>query len=69
LQNRSAVFIFKPDPGFEIVIAIIITIEKPIRINQDPVFILPPDRDFSGKMKKKNTFRVRAILQNTFASE
>jgi hypothetical protein len=48
-QNRSAIFMYKSDPDFEIVIPIPFAIGKPIGIDQDPIFILQPDRDFSGK--------------------
>jgi len=37
-RNRIPVFIFQPDFDFGIPIAITIAIEKPIRINHDPVF-------------------------------
>jgi len=41
----------KPDPDFEMVIAITIAIEKPIRINQDPIFISQPGFVFSISIK------------------
>jgi len=47
-QNRSAIFILQSDPDFQILIAITIPIKKPIRINQDPVFVSRSDREFSG---------------------
>jgi len=37
-ERADAIFIFKSDPDFEIAIAITIPIEKPIRINRDPIF-------------------------------
>jgi len=46
-----------------------IAIEHPIRIDQDLIFILQPDRDFSGKIKKRYHFGYPQPFQNTLASE
>jgi len=37
--NRSPVFILKPDPDFQIAIAIMIAIKNRIRIDRDPIFV------------------------------
>jgi hypothetical protein len=46
MGKSSAIFVSRPDPDFAMVIAAMFAIEKPIRIDRDPVFIFKPDPDF-----------------------
>jgi len=56
----------QPDPGFEIAIAIMIAIEKTIRIDRDPFLIAEPDPKFSGKIDPwvflKSLFSIPALV-------
>jgi hypothetical protein len=65
-QNRSAIYIFKSDPDFEIAIAITIPIKKPIRINQDPVFMQKSDRDWKHSA---DPVSIRFVYLDVFFSE
>ena len=57
-ENRSAIYIFKSISDFEIAIAIMIAIEKPTRIDRDPILIRKSIRDFymktGSRLKNRN---------------
>jgi hypothetical protein len=49
-RNRSAIFRSKSIPGFHLLIAITIAIEKLIRIDGDLIFVRKSISDLSGKI-------------------
>jgi hypothetical protein len=51
------------DLRFSIAIAIMTAIEKPIRINRDPIFIFKPDPDFCTKIDPRFRSQNRIAIE------